>query len=119
MTEIRRLHPSEFDLLKQVGDGFCPDPEHSIALVGENSQKIVARIFLIPLSHIEGTFIEAPWRGGVLLKRLFETLELEARAEGLTKLMAYIAPENETYIERLGYKKMPITVWSKELQRCQ
>ncbi len=119
MIEILRLHPSEFDLLKQVGDGFCPDPEHSVALVARNGEKIVGRIFLLPLSHIEGTFIEEAWRGGVMLRRLFNAIEIEARSEGLTKTFAYIAtPQNESYIARLGYKKVPITVWEKDLT-CQ
>lgn len=120
MIEIRRLHPSEFDLLSEVDDGFTPDPGKSIALVAQNSGGIVGRIFLVAPSHVEGPFIEKAWRGGLLFKRLVDAIEIEARAEGVKKIMAYAANiEMENYILRLGYKKLPMSVWAKELTCLQ
>jgi hypothetical protein len=117
MVEIRRLHPSEFDLLKEVEDGFVPNPEASIALVAENSSRIVGRVFMVSVSHAEGIFIEPAYRGGTLFKRMMDTLEIEARAEGITKMLAFsVKPEISHYIERrCGYQRLPWTVLAKEL----
>jgi N-acetylglutamate synthase-like GNAT family acetyltransferase len=116
MIEIRRLHPSEFDLLKGYADGFCPDAEKSVALVAENDTHIIGRIFLIAPVHCEGPHVDNAWRGGPLFKRLVDAAELEARSEGVNKLMAYaVDPTMEMYLKRLGYSKMDLTVWSKEL----
>jgi N-acetylglutamate synthase-like GNAT family acetyltransferase len=118
--EIRRLHPSEFDLLKGYADGFCPDAEKSVALVAENESQIIGRIFLVSPVHVEGPNVNTAWRGGTLFKRLVDAVELEARAEGVKDLMAYAVDATmEMYLERLGYTKLPMTVWVKELQCLQ
>lgn len=115
--EIQRLHPSEFDLLKQVDDGYTPSPDHSIAIVGRSGERIVSRLFAMAPVHVEGIFIEPVYRGGDLFKRMMDAAEVEARAEGLKKLFAYsVQPEIGHYIERrCGYTKMPWTIYSKEL----
>lgn len=116
MIEVKRLHPSEFDLLKEVDDGFCPDSDKSVAVVAHNENKIIGRIFLVAPVHIEAPFVENAWRGGTVFKRLVDAIELEAKAEGLEKVLAYAAnPQMELYISRLGYKKLPMTVWEKGL----
>ena len=53
MIEVMRLHPSEWDLLKDGGEGFLPNPDHSIAVVARNDSKIIGRTFLVPLVHLE------------------------------------------------------------------
>lgn len=116
MIEIRRLHPSEYDLLKTFGDGYCPDPEHSVAVVAENAGRIIGRIFLVSPVHCEGIFVEHPWRNSPVFKRLVDAIELEARAEGIKSLHAYAINEQMAdYIARLGYTKMPLTVFGKEI----
>lgn len=116
MIEVRRLAQEEYPLLKSFSDGFCPDPQRSIAIVADNGEHIVGRIFLIAPAHVEAIHIERPWRNGLVMKRLVDFVELEARAEGIAKVLAYAKDkEMENYIERLGYKKIQVTVWSKEL----
>ena len=116
MIEVRRLHPSEFDLLKSIGDGHTPDAEKSVAVVAESGSSIVGRIFLMAPAHVEGPFLAPAWRNGMLFKRLVDAIEIEARSEGIKKLMAYGASaEMESYISRLGYKKTGMTVWAKDL----
>ena len=116
MIEIRRLHPSEFDVLKGFADGYCPDAEHSIAVVASNGKHMIGRIFLVAPTHVEGIYIERPWRNGPVMRRLVEAIELEAKAEGISKVMAYAKDATMAdYIERLGYRQEHFTVWSKEL----
>lgn len=117
MIDIRRLHASEFDLLKEIDDGFMPDPSKSIAMVAQSGSRLVGRIFLVAPSHAEGIWIDGRYRGGELFKRMMEALELEARSEGISKMFAYsVKPEIEHYIaRRCGYLKLPWTVLAKEL----
>jgi len=117
MINIRRLHASEFDLLGGVDDGYTPDAERSIAMVAQNGSRIIGRIFLVAPSHAEGIWIDRDYRGGSLFKQMMDSLELEARAEGITKMFAYaVRPEMEHYIaRRCGYERLPWVVLQKEL----
>lgn len=119
MIEIQRLHPSEFDLLETFGDGFKPDPDRSVVVVVRNEVGIIGRSCIVAPAHIEGTFIEKAWRKGSILKQLMQAVELEAKAEGILQLLAYSGDEKvASYLERLGYKKMDLTVWEKRLGPC-
>lgn len=115
--EIRRLHPSEFDLLKEVDDGYTPSPDHSIAIVARNERRIIGRLFCLAPAHCEGIWIDESYRGGSLFKDLMTAMEIEANAEGMEKLFAYaVKPEIGFYLEKkCGYSKLPWSVWSKDL----
>lgn len=116
MIVVERLNPSEWDLLKIGGEGFFPDPEHSVAVVARNNSQIIGRSFLVPLVHVEGTHIETPWRNGSVLKQLLDGIEVEARAEGLKKLFAYSKTLMvDSYLERLKYKHEAMKIFGKEL----
>ena len=116
MLDIERLKPEEFPLLQTFADGYTPDPNKSIVVVARNDKGIVGRIFLLAPAHVEGVFIQKAWRNGPLLKRMVDAVELEAKAEGIRDLIAYAdGPEMEDYINRLGYMKLPVSVWSKQL----
>lgn len=112
---IRVLKPSEYGLLSSVEEGYVPDPDLSLALIVEEEGRIVGRMMLIPMYHIEGTWIEKSHRGGSILSRMMKQMEDLAKAKGLTKLLSYATPEVETYIKRLGYKKQELTVWAKDI----
>lgn len=99
-----------------MDDGYIPDPERSIAVVARNESGIIGRIFIVAPAHVEGVFIQQHWRGGPLLKQLVQAAELEAKCEGIGQLMVYAKDEQmASYIERLGYRKTPYTVWEKKL----
>jgi N-acetylglutamate synthase-like GNAT family acetyltransferase len=119
---VRRLKPVEYEKLLSVSDGYTPDPNRSVAVVAENGHHIIGRIFLIAPAHAEGIFIEPPWRGGNIFKELMDALEIEAKSEKISKLLAYATSTGmEEYISRkCGYTRMirdgfPVTVWQKEL----
>lgn len=111
---IRLLQPGEFHRLASVEEGFVP-PADSLALVVENGDQILGRLLLVSVAHMEGVWIKPELRGGTLMRRMTREMEREAAGRGLTKLLAFAKPDMETYIERLGYRKMPLTVWEKEL----
>jgi hypothetical protein len=117
LIEIARLNPSGFDELKQVDDGFVPNPDHSIVVVARNEQRIIGRLFAMSPSHVEGVYIEERYRGGSLFKELMEAMEVELRAEKISKVLAYaVRPEIANYLERrCGYSKLSWTVMSKDL----
>jgi N-acetylglutamate synthase-like GNAT family acetyltransferase len=116
MIEIVRLKPEEFPGLQFVHDGFVPDPKKSIAVIARNESHTIGRIFLMAPAHVEGVFVEPAWRGGTLYKRLVDAIEMEARAEGISKVYAYaINGEMEDYIARCNYAKLPWSVLVKEI----
>ncbi len=120
MIDIRRLAADEYDLLKEIDDGFTPDPRSSIAMVAQAGGKLVGRIFLVAPSHAEGIWVREDHRGGELFKQMMQALEREAVTEGISKMFAYsVKPEIEHYISRkCGYKRLSWSVLSKELT-CQ
>lgn len=114
--KIRVLPASEFDRLKELGDGAAPDSTRSVVIVAEQGEKLVGRIFLVAPTHLEGPFIIPELRGTTLLSRLVEESEKVATNMGITWMFAYAASRKlEEYLDRLGYDKSPLTVWSKEL----
>lgn len=117
MIQIERLPKEEFEALKTVADGFCPDADKSVAVVARNDGRIIGRCFLLAPAHVEGIYIERAWRGGSLFKDMMAAMEIEARAEGITKLFAYaVEPSIGEYIDRrCGYLQLPWKVFSKEL----
>lgn len=95
-----------------------PDPRRSVVVVARSSVGIVGRCFLMSPAHVEGIWVHRVWRNGQMMKRLVTAIEEEAQKEGIKKLMAYAhGDEMADYINRLGYVKMPLTVWSKDICR--
>jgi GNAT superfamily N-acetyltransferase len=114
---VRRLKPVEYEKLLSVSDGYTPDPNRSVAVVAENGHHIMGRIFLMAPAHVEGVFVEPAWRNTGVMRQLVDAIELEARAEGISKVLAYAKdPDMYGRIEAMGYKKLPWTVWEKELK---
>jgi hypothetical protein len=117
LVNIDRLAPKDFHLLKNIGDGFMPDPQRSVAIVALHEPAgIVGRLFIVSPAHVEGAFVEKPWRNTPVFPMLMKRAEIEAYKEGLKQLLAFAKDEQiADYVERLNYKKLPLTVWSKQL----
>jgi GNAT superfamily N-acetyltransferase len=114
---VRRLKPVEYEKLLSVDDGYTPDPNRSVAVVAENGHHIMGRIFLMAPAHVEGVFVEPAWRDKGVMRQLVDAIEIEARAEGIHKVLAYAKDSDMAgRIEAMGYKKLPWTVWAKELK---
>lgn len=118
LSEIRKLADNEFEVLRTVEEGYCPDPRYSIAVVAEAEGKIVGRMLLISPAHIEGTWVAENFRKGTTGIRMMNFMESEARKISLTKIIAYAeCGEVADYLSRLGYSQRNVTVWEKELCR--
>ncbi len=116
MVTIHKLEADEYGLLATIEEGYVPDPLNSIAIVACDGEKVVGRMLLVAPWHIEGTWIHKDARGGSTLFRMIRKMEETARERGFSKLFAYADKADvESYLQRLGYKPSPLTVWYKEL----
>jgi N-acetylglutamate synthase-like GNAT family acetyltransferase len=98
-------------------------PEDSLHVVtfGDDGQ-LLARIGLIAIPHVEGTWVDPSLRGTTTAARMLRRMEDEVRKLGRTHLFAFAhdtQPEVAAYLERFGYTRFPASVWVKELQKCQ
>lgn len=118
MIKVRRLDEQEYPLLSGIEDGFVPPPRESIAIIAENTSKVGGRVLGVRPWHLERIWIDKPWRNGILMQRLVSAAELELCAMGVSTVMAYAKDaEMEDFIHRLGYIRVPVTVWGKQLCR--
>ena len=116
--ETRRVDKDEWALIPTEFAGeVLPDADQCIAVVAiEDSTAAIGRAFLMAPVHVEGIFVEQDRRNSYAMKRLVQGIEKEARNLRITTLFAYAEGEKmEDYIRRLGYEKLPWTVWRKEL----
>ena len=116
--QLRRLSSTEYyEVLPKLHEGFCPDPNISIAIVAEMCDQIVGRIFLLSPVHIEGPWIRETERsktlGHGLSIALIKEAENEAKKLGITKLFAYGTEETEAALQRLGFNLSRMSVWEK------
>jgi predicted N-acetyltransferase YhbS len=114
-VNIRKLKFEEYDMLKDVFEGFVP-PKNSIAMIAEDEGRIVGRVFLVEPVHVEGPWVAESHRGGTVGARLMQSAEKQLKEIGLSKVMAFGSDEVlENYLQRLGYKRLDLSVWEKEL----
>lgn len=115
--QVRLLKPNEYELLKQAPDKFVPDPRLSLVVAATSGDKLIGRICVLPVCHVEGAWIKRKHRGNTIGFRMHKKLSEEAsRLWNLGKLIAFaVDSEMEDYLNRLGYKKSPMTVWEKEI----
>lgn len=112
MAEVRTLAPNEWEWLDQTS----LTPDKAICVAAIDGGRVVGQIYLVNIAHLEGISIDEKYRGGILFHRLVAHAEEQARELGLTQVLAFAkGAQMEEYIERLGYSKMPLTVWQKGL----
>lgn len=115
MSEIRRLNPDEYQRLAGVADGIVP-PDGSVVIVAEDAGEIVGRMILLPVVHLEGTWLAESARRGTAAGRLFDAILREARTARLGSVMAYsTSGEHDAYLHRLGFERMPWTAWRRAI----
>lgn len=98
-------------------------PDDSLHVISRyDDGRLQARMSLIALPHIEGTWVSDELRGTTAGARLLARMEEEVRKLGRTHVFAYALesqPEIGRYLERSGYERQPLTVYAKEIQKCQ
>jgi ribosomal protein S18 acetylase RimI-like enzyme len=115
--EIRELTPDEIIAAREIDGVEFPVESVILGAVDDNG-KIVGRIALMSLLHIEGTWVDEAHRGGSLAVRLVKKAENLLAANGFTSAIAYVAetqPEIGDYLQRFGYSRLPLAVWQKPL----
>jgi hypothetical protein len=115
--KIRVLRSDEYEILKRFPDGIVPDPQASLTVIAEDDAgELAGRLMVFIVPHVEGPFIFPKYRNGLLLRRMEEKILESARSWGLKKLFAFAADEQmEDYCNRSGWRKVPFTVWEKEI----
>lgn len=87
----------------------------------DDDKNIVARMGLIQLPHIEGTWIREDHRNSLLATRMIAKIENLLIENNRTAAFAFIKNENtddvkiQKYMERLGYIELPLKVYIKAL----
>lgn len=98
-------------------------PSDTVALFATEGAEIMARSAIIQLPVIEGSMVHPDLRGTSLAYRMLREIETILKAMGKTHAIAMAAndqPEVSGYLERVGYEKMPVTMYSKKLEaECQ
>lgn len=98
-------------------------PEDSLHVISRSeSGGLQARMSLVAMPHIEGTWLADNLRGTTAGARLLIRMEQEVKNLGRTHILAFVLesnPEIADYLERMGYVKYPLFVYAKELQSCQ
>lgn len=94
-------------------------PEDSLHVVtfGDDG-KMLARVGLVAIPHVEGTWVDPSLRGTTTAARMLKRMEQEVKNLGRSHIFAFAQnsqPEVSEYLERFGYQKYPLTVWAKEL----
>lgn len=115
--EIRELTPNEIIAARDI-DGVEFPPESVMLGAVDADGKIVGRIVLMSLLHIEGTWVDEAHRSGSLAVRLVRKAENLLADNGFTSAIAYTAdvqPEIGEYLERFGYSRLPIAIWQKAI----
>ena len=116
--QLRRLSSTEYyEVLPKLHDGFCPDPKMSIAIVAENNDQVIGRIFLVTPVHLEGPWVRHSPKtlGHWLSIALIKEAEKEAKGLGISKLFAYGTDKTEAALQKLGFSRSQMTVWEKEI----
>ena len=113
---IRRLTAEEFSRCPQA-EGCTPE---NMSIIGAftDDGTIVGRTVLLELAHMEGPWIELPYRNSLVGAKLAEATEREAKESGRSGLFCFIEEGNKTiedYATRFGYARVPLTLWFKEL----
>ncbi len=114
--EIRLLKPDEI-ALAEVVDGVT-FPEGTLIIGALSDGRLVGRIALMRLWHLEGTWVDEAYRGGTLAARLVTQAERALVMMGCTAANAYTPddhPEVGNYLSRFGYARLPVTPWTKLL----
>lgn len=113
--EFRVLNGTEARAADPQGQEW---PDNTEAIIAVEDEKVVGFTAWLFLPHIEGTFVVPEKRHTSLGFRLVRNMEQLLAARNISHSFAYAydrQPEVSDYLERLGYEKIPVSVWIKPL----
>ena len=111
--------PPELNFLAEVeGDGEVLPKEFTI-LAAFDEKGLAGRTTIVPLPHIEGTWVREDLRKGRVGYNLIKEIEKSIFNADRTHAWAFVEETNEeitSYMQRRGYIRQPVTVWMKDLR---
>lgn len=114
MIEFKLLTGPELNTIDPDGISW---PFDTFAWVALEDGKLVGRSAILNLPVIEGTMVVPEKRSSTLARRLIEKVEQLYKSLGKTHSWAMAAnAEIGDYLERIGYEKVPVTLYSKKLE---
>lgn len=116
MIEYKLITGIELNLVDISGKNDWP--WDTFAVVAVEDGKVVGQSAILNLPCIEGTTVVEEKRGGSLAFRLIQKVEELYKSLDKPSAVAMVSettPEVATYMERIGYKRVPVTVYVKEL----
>ena len=93
-------------------------PIDAFVIYAIEDEKILGRIAIVVLPHIENLEVEDNNKNGFLMKQLLEEAENVLKNFNRTCAASFIMNDNLTainYAKRLGYEKLPAEVYIKSL----
>lgn len=97
-------------------------PEEAHVVFAFEDGKVVARSSILPMPLVEATFVAPEKRNSTLAFRLFKEVEKLYLEHGKPVAMAMAMndqPEVKEYLVRMGFKQMPLTLFTKNLIATQ
>lgn len=113
--EFRVLTGDEARLVDPEGIAW---PASAAVVFAIENNRIVGRSAILGADIVEGTWTSPEKRGTSLAFRLIRRVEELYKAHGRTHAIAFVSteqPEVAGYLERAGYEKSPLMVYSKVL----
>lgn len=113
MIDFRAMDGSEARAIDPEGVQW---PDGAIVLYAVEDEEIVGRQAYLLFPHLEGAWVRGDKRGTSLAFRLVREMEKTVAETGYPAVFAYALdthPEVAGYLERMGYSKLPLTVWTK------
>lgn len=109
--------PPELNYLASIEeDPISPLPPEFTIIAAFDSKGLAARTTMISVPHMEGTWIREDLRKGRVGVTLVREVEKCIAASDKSNLIAFTPDADrrvEGYMSRLGYKKLPVSVWVK------
>lgn len=116
--------PPELNYLAAIPeDPVIPYPPEFHFTAAFDSKGLAARVAMVPLPHIEGTWLREDLRGTPKVRTIFtliKELEKNILATGRGHAFSFVhdeQPEVAEMMTRLGYEKYPLTIWVKDLNK--
>jgi GNAT superfamily N-acetyltransferase len=114
MVEFIRLDGKE---AREIDPEGVQWPDGTLVLYAVEQGEIVGRQAYLLFPHLEGAWVREDQRGGTLAYRLVRETEKTVEDGGYPAVFAYVLdsqPDVADYMERMDYKKLPLTLWMKQ-----
>lgn len=117
LIEVRLLKAEEYGLMDEipVSDRVKVTPDNTMVAGAFEGNRLVGRLILVNVPHLECVWIAPEYRGATILKRMTRLLTHHLGKLSASKAFAFAINEQmEDYCRRLGFRRFA-TAWMKEI----